>query len=135
MAAMASQQVPVYHQPTHLSTSVSDPSGGLGVASKGQREILETRAAGFFFLVNFSDFVNSFIYRVHCFIIARFLLEQIRLIPSNTFSDILMQLWLLGDVGIGWILAAEREMVKDESLDQPQKFSQNAQDFKSSARR
>ena len=45
--------------------SVNDPKGGLGGAhaSKGQREILETgaaaAAAGLFFLMNFSDFVES----------------------------------------------------------------------------
>ena len=47
---------------TTKPTSVNDPWSGLGVAhaSKGQREILETRAAGLFFLMNFSDFVDSF---------------------------------------------------------------------------
>ena len=55
---MASQQVPVYHQ-THLSQR---PLKWPWRCSrlKGQHEILETGAAGLFFLMNFSDFVDSF---------------------------------------------------------------------------
>ena len=63
--------------------SVNDPKGGLGGAhaSKGQREILETGAAaavGLFFLMNFSNFVESLTLSRALFLHWKMFLELIR---------------------------------------------------------
>ena len=65
----ASWQVPVYHQ----TTSVSDPKGGLGGAhaSKGQREILETRQQGFSISWISLTLLIVLVYQAHHFFIGK----------------------------------------------------------------